>query len=129
MRPAILAAILSLFAVSAATATPEVKKLTPKPKACEMSYDRAVQIGRSAIVAVQAGEFNDYSGADAKALLDEINSEPPQTTFAADHILVVELPGAPVVVALVNNGCEFVAFRADPAKWQAVKTRVLGQTL
>lgn len=118
-----LAAIF--VAASLAPIGPTYADEAPAPK-CEMSYDEAVGYGRCGVAEDDAAIFTDYSGDEAAKLIAGINAFPPVSDWTADHILVFDAPGEPVVVGLVNGGCVDKAFKVPRGDWAGVLRAALG---
>jgi len=67
--------------------------------------------------------LSDIKGASARAIVDHLNSVPPVTHLAADHIVVLGAHllanGSPVpyvLIALFSRDCLVTAGRADPTQ-------------
>jgi hypothetical protein len=118
----VLAGIGSYPAVSLADTT----ITRPAPAKCEMPYDKAVSYGRRGVAADNAAVFTDYSGEEAAKLLIGINTFPPVSDWAADHILVFDSPDEPIVVGLVEAGCVTRAFKVPRDDWAGVRRAALG---
>ncbi len=121
------AAIATAIICGAAAMAPA--RAADAPAACERSYASAVEIGRNAAAGVSGAAFRDYAGSDAHALMAEINSHEPATDWRADHLLVVNLPGTPVIIGVVEGDCLTHTVMADPAVWREAVTRRLGSPL
>ena len=106
-----------------------VSRADPAPRApakCEMAYDAAVSYGRRGVAADNAAIFTDYSGEEAAQLLIGVNAFPPISDWLADHILVFDSPGEPIVVGLVKAGCVTNAFKVPRDDWAGVRRTAIG---
>lgn len=99
---------------------------TNPPKCEKLSYEEITKVGRQAVADNSSLEFSDFSGPNEKKLLSAINAEPPETKLVADHILVMEAPESPVIVALSNKGCVTGMFKMPNSDWIRIRKTAIG---
>ncbi len=94
--------------------------------ACEVSYAHAREIGRQVVEADPSTVFIDYGEDDATKLLIAINASPPPPDWTAEHILTVDIPDEPIIVALIHDGCITQSFREDRDEWAKIRRAAIG---
>ena len=72
--------------------------------------------------------FTEYSGIDAKALMDEINSQPPVSHWDADAVGVIDFAdGGTIRILLIVDDCVQFAFTAPRESWPDTLRRALSR--
>jgi hypothetical protein len=102
--------------------------LHAKAAPCETTYGRVVEISRQVVAANSGASVTDYTGDEAKKIIDALNAVEPVSTWGAEHILVIDPSGdEPFRVAIVDKGCMTHALAAPRSIWSKMVRDVLGQ--
>jgi hypothetical protein len=96
--------------------------------ACEVTYDHVVEIGHQVVAENPDATFTDYSGAEAKKIVDAMNAVEPVSTWTAEHIVVIDpADGEAFRVGIVDKSCVTHAFPVPREIWPGMVREALGQ--
>jgi hypothetical protein len=107
--------------------TPAMARDLDARPACELTYEKAVEIGHGVVAQNPDATFTEYSGKEAKKLVDAMNAFPPESSWTADRVVVIGAgDDLPFRVGLVENGCVTRAFPVPHIVWSGILSAALG---
>jgi hypothetical protein len=121
-RAALIAATVALGAPPAGA-----HDLHAKAAPCEVTYEHIVEIGRGIVAENPDATFTDYTGAEARKIVDAFNAVEPVSDWTAEHVLVIDPADDEAFrVGIVDKGCLTHAFPAPRGAWQGMVRAALG---
>jgi hypothetical protein len=95
---------------------------------CRVTYDQGITVAKQAVEQDPEAVLVVYTGDEAKALLKAINETDPPTDFVAERIITIDIPGAFVVVGLVDKtDCIFQSYKIPQTAWSHLSEAALGR--
>lgn len=95
---------------------------------CQVTHSRAREIGRKVMSDNPDASYTEYSGDEAKKIIDAINSTPPVSAWDADTIIVIDAKdGGPFRIGLIVNDCVTRAMPIPREVWPDLVRTAIGE--